>query len=95
MGTEYGVEAHEVEAVLGPLVGERSGGEPDESWYAHLSSRQALLEAAAARLATQRAELVAHMHADGSQSYATLAVALGLSRARVQQLVERGRDVVR
>lgn len=39
-----------------------------------------------------RARVVAELHMDG-WSFAKIATELGLSRSRVQQLVQRGRDV--
>lgn len=41
-------------------------------------------------LAIERAKVLAEMHAAG-QSYAQIAERVGLTRARAQQLVERGR----
>lgn len=85
-----GVEPQELAAVLDGLIGDRAADEHDLAWYAHLTSRQALLTAAAAEVAGMRARLVAGLHAEG-QSYAAIAATTGLTRGRVQQLVERGR----
>jgi len=84
----WGVEPAEVDALLDAVVGDRNDTDLAH-WYAHLSSRQALLTAAASRVADLRAGTVAGMHAEGL-SYARIAGTVGMSRARVQQLVERG-----
>lgn len=87
----YAADPDELAALLTTVVGTRSVDEVDESWYAWLSGRQALLQAAVDRVSHQRAALVALMHSEVGQSYATVAARTGLSRARVQQLVERSR----
>ena len=58
--------------------------------YVEATRAQVLHQAVAAALADQRARIRARMHASGL-SYQKIADATGLTRARVQQLVERGR----
>ena len=53
---------------------------------------QVLQQAVADRLADARASVVSGMH-KGGLSYAQIAAAAGLSRARAQQLAERGRKL--
>jgi hypothetical protein len=85
-----GVEPQELAAILDGLVGDQDTAEHDLVWYVHLTSRQALLAAAVDEIAGMRSRAVAGMHAAG-ESYAGIAAVTGLTRARVQQLVERGR----
>ncbi|MGV7251943.1 helix-turn-helix domain-containing protein [Mycobacterium kansasii] len=61
--------------------------------YEHAGREQQSAEAVVTRMSDLRARCLAELHADG-WSYATIAAATGLSRARVQQLVQRGADVV-
>lgn len=63
--------------------------------YYDLTRDQLAHDSASKRLADARAKVLARMHADGL-SYATIADRLGgtLTRARVQQLVERGRQLL-
>jgi hypothetical protein len=86
----YGVEEHEVLAVLAELVGDREGEDPFW-WFTYLSSRHALLLAVASRVADLKAltadEIYRGMGED--RSYGKLGDALNLSRSRAQQLVER------
>lgn len=92
---EYGVEEHEVHAVLDNLVGVRDDADP-AIWYSHLSSSQALLAEVVSRIADQRAlaGLEIYESLQGKdKSYQTLADALNISRSKAQQLVERGRRV--
>jgi len=84
-----GVDPQELAAVLDGLIGDRAADEHDLAWYAHLTSRQALLAAAAAAIAGMRAQLLAGLWRDGA-SYAAIAERTGMSRGRAQQLVERG-----
>lgn len=64
---------------------------PDEvRRYRGLTARQAAAQATVNDLAGERAALLAHWHARGL-SYATIAERTGLTRARVQKMVERGR----
>ena len=60
--------------------------------YGRAGQEQAAAEAVVTRLSDLRARCLAELHTDG-WSYARIAQETGLSRARVQQLVERGRDV--
>jgi len=60
--------------------------------YAEAMTEQAVAEAEVAKWADRRALAVARLSGDG-WSYARIGEALGLSRSRVQQLVERGREV--
>jgi DNA-directed RNA polymerase specialized sigma24 family protein len=62
--------------------------------YLELTREQEAHDAASRRLAALRAQTLAGMHAAGS-SYAQIAEQTGLTRARVQQLVERGRAATR
>ena len=57
-----------------------------------LGAMDAAAEEAVTRLSDLRARCLAELHYDG-WSYAKIAEAVGISRARVQQLVERGSDV--
>lgn len=86
-----GVEPQELATVLNDMVGDQDGDEHDLAWYVHLTSRQALLAAAVDEIAAMRARAVAGIHATDGLSYADIAACTGLTRARVQQLVERGR----
>ncbi|QWF85615.1 hypothetical protein [Amycolatopsis sp. CA-230715] len=90
----YGVEEHEVQAVLAELVGDREGEDP-AWWLTHLNSRHALLLAVASRVADLKAlaadEIYRSMGED--RSYAKLGATLNLSRSRAQQLVERAARV--
>ncbi|EWM19798.1 hypothetical protein [Kutzneria sp. 744] len=88
----YGVEEHEVLAVLATLVGDRDGEDPSW-WFTHLSSRRALLLEVAGRVADMTAHTAAEIYQDmgDNRSYAKLGAALNLSRSRAQQLVERAR----
>jgi DNA-directed RNA polymerase specialized sigma24 family protein len=61
--------------------------------YARAGAEQAAAEQLVSYLTDLRARCLAELHVDG-WSYARIAGSTGLSRARVQQLVERGRDVV-
>lgn len=88
----YGVEEQEVEAIYDSLVGDREG-EDLLHRYMYLSSRQSLFAAVATRLAGERADLAAELYQEMGEgrSYAKVADALGTSRSRVQQWIERGR----
>jgi hypothetical protein len=52
----YGVEPAEVDQIVGQQVGERTIGEEDETWFMHLSSQLALLQAAAEQVSALRDE---------------------------------------
>lgn len=90
----YGVEEHEVLAVLAELVGDREGEDPSW-WFTHLSGRHALLLAVASRVADMKARTANEIYHDMGEgrSYAKLGAALNLSRSRAQQLVERAARV--
>lgn len=61
--------------------------------YERAGREQAAAESVVTRLSDLRARCLAELHADG-WSLARIAEGTGLSRARVQQLVKRGADVV-
>lgn len=71
------------------LIGER---EDDQAiaWYLHLTERQRVLDAVSQGIAHERAAACWELAQEGA-SYATIAGLTGLTRARVQQLVERAR----
>jgi hypothetical protein len=92
----YGVEEHEVQAVLDFLVGERDPGVDPLARYAELSSRQTLLAEVGQRIADLRAQIGYDIYrslGEGrrERSFAWLAELVGTSRSRAQQFVERGR----
>lgn len=92
--TTLGCEAEpsDVEAIVQGVLGEIEVGWPGDpsAQYAALTSSLVLYRAAASRLGDERAALIARMNA-GGQSYTEIAGATGLTRARVQQLAEKGR----
>lgn len=57
--------------------------------YQRATAKEVRLRKAADKAAAERASEVAKMHRSG-MSYGQIAEATGLSRSRVQQLVERG-----
>ena len=80
----------EVDAVWAALIGER---EPDDMmWWTHLSTLPAVLARVTERVHDERAAIAERWHRNGD-SFATIGTRVGLSRARAQQLVERGRLV--
>jgi len=82
----------EVDAAWAALIGKP--GEVDAmAWWTHLVTRRALLTAVSARIGDELAALAERWHRDGD-SFATIGTRTGLSRARAQQLVERGRLVL-
>lgn len=89
MAEGYGVESTDVDAVWDVLVGEHDVDD-DMPWWLHLSTRMALLESVSRRIADERGRIAAGWHRNGD-SYAVIAERVGMSRARAQQLVERGR----
>lgn len=91
----YGVEDHEIQAIYDALVGDR-GGEDVLPRYMHLSSRQSLFAAVVDRLACERAALATEVYQSlgEGRSYAKVAEALGVSRSRAQQMIERSRAQV-
>ena len=90
MSTE--VDPGEVDAVWRALIGER-GGVDAMAWWTHLSTRLPQLAAVMVRISDERAAIAERWHRNGD-SYATIGARTGLSRARAQQLVERGRLVL-
>lgn len=58
--------------------------------YRKATAKEARLRKAADQAASERASEIAKMHESG-MSYAAIADATGLSRSRVQQLVERAK----
>lgn len=87
--TGYAPEPADVAAHLATLDDNVWGGDPLPA-YLEATRAQALHQAVAAAIADRRAVLLARMH-DGGASYRQIADVTGLTRARVQQLVERGR----
>lgn len=83
----YEPEPADVEAFLAD--GDGWGGDP-LPMYVEATKAQVLHQAVAERWALRRATLLAQMNACGV-SYQQIADVTGLSRPRVQQLVERGR----
>ena len=79
-------EPADLEAALGAAL---STGSPMDR-YLTAGLDLAVAEAEVARCADERARALADLHGEG-WSYARIAEATGLSRARAQQLVERGR----
>lgn len=61
--------------------------------YELAGRKQVEAQEAVVRLSDLRARALAELHVDG-WSFAKIAAATGITRARAQQLVERGRDVV-
>jgi DNA-directed RNA polymerase specialized sigma24 family protein len=85
----YEAEPTEVEALTADLA---DHADDPSAMFARASAMEALYRAAANRAADYRARACARMSMDGL-SYAQIAKLTGLTRSRVQQLVERGRDV--
>lgn len=81
----------EVDAVWAALIGERGKGDVRE-WWTYLSTRPAVLAAVSVRIHDERAAVAEHWHRVDGDSYATIGARIGLTRARAQQLVERGRE---
>lgn len=66
------------------------------AWYAALTDRVALVEAALEVGRTRRAQVVAHLHDTFGQSYAEIAASQeGLSPQRASQLAAKGRPHIR
>jgi len=59
-----------------------------------LTTQQGAAQAAVDRIGAERARVLAAWHAESGLSYAKLGVVVGLKRGTVQQLVERGRDLI-
>lgn len=87
----YEADKDEVEALLDNVSGDALAEHDPVIRYTMLSKDSVLLRAAVDRLGVERARTVAAMHAPGGMSYSQIGEALGLSKARAQQLVERGR----
>ena len=85
-------ESTEVDAVWGALIGARGEVDAMARWT-HLSTRLPQLAAVMVRISDERAAIAERWHRNGD-SYATIGARTGLSRARAQQLVERGRLVL-
>lgn len=87
-GDGYGFAPSDAHALWAALIGDREGGDamPRFVW---LSSRGALL-AEVARLVSEERSLIAARWSGDGDSYATIAARTGLTRSRVQQLVQRG-----
>lgn len=85
------IEPTAVDAVWAALIGERDAD--DMKRWTHLSTCPALLAAVTERVHDERAVLAERWHRNGD-SFATIGTRIGLSRARAQQLVERGRLVL-
>ena len=88
----YKADPAEVTAAVAEVIAHiaaSSPGGPLKS-YAALTAEAAYYQAVCERLTDIRAAVVAQMNTDG-MSYAGIAEMTGLSRARVQQLAEKGR----
>jgi len=84
----------EVAAVWAALIGE--GGEVDDmAWWTYLSTRPAVLAAVSVRIHDERAAVAEHWYRVDGDSFATIGSRVGLSRARAQQLIERGRRQIK
>ncbi|MFI8977145.1 hypothetical protein ACIGO9_29980 [Nocardia asteroides] len=88
----FGVEPSDLEALLSGLMGCISLDD-ELDLYAYLSSRQALLSAAVETVAARRRATVYNLYVDlgEDRSYARVAALIGLTRARVQQMIEQHR----
>lgn len=90
MAEGYEAEPHEVDAVWQALIGERNVDD-DMEWWTHLSARLALLAEVERRVHDERARITETWHRVHGDSFAAIGGRVGLTRARAQQLVERGR----
>lgn len=59
-----------------------------------LTAEQSAAQAEVDRIGVARARLLARIHAKAGLSYAKIGALVGLKRGTVQQLVERGRELV-
>ena len=59
-----------------------------------LTVEQNVAQAEVDRIGAERARLLARVHAETGLSYAKIGALVGLKRGTVQQLVERGRELV-
>lgn len=60
-----------------------------------LTVKQHIAQTEVDRIGAARAMLLASWHAESGLSYAKIGVEVGLKRATVQQLVERGREIMK
>lgn len=90
----YEAEPTEVDAVWQAVVGERDIDD-DMEWWTHLSSRLALLAETERRVHDERARIAERWSRVDGDSFAAIGDRIGLTRARAQQLVERGRELAR
>ncbi|MER6830917.1 hypothetical protein ABT352_33325 [Streptosporangium sp. NPDC000563] len=87
----YEADPADVEALLDTAISDALA-EPDPLIrYTLLTKDLVLYEALVGRIAQERYRTVAAMSSPGGMSYAAIGDALGMSRSRAQQLVERGR----
>jgi len=88
----YEADPEEVQALLDVVLADIAP-EPDPAIrYVMLTKELVAYQALVSRIADERARAVAAIHKPGGMSYAEIAKALQLgTRARAQQLVERGR----
>lgn len=90
MAADYAAEPQDVEALVALVAAVDLVLDPLERYH-RASADQELHSAVVTRLSEIRASAVAELHRSGS-SYAQIASTTGLTRARVQQLVEAGRS---
>jgi hypothetical protein len=83
----YAAEPAEVDALIDALVGARDPGETPEAWWMHLSSRLALLAAAARTVEGLRDDLVLSLVSESTER--AVAARLGLSPTRPGQMARR------
>lgn len=83
------VDPEAVDNAWDALVGARV--DDGMGWWNHLGECRAVVAAVLGRTAEERAATLARWHARGGVSYADIAKEVGLTRARVQQLVQQGR----
>ncbi|GAA0853567.1 hypothetical protein ACFQVD_26330 [Streptosporangium amethystogenes subsp. fukuiense] len=87
----YEADPADVEALLDTAISDALE-EPDPLIrYTLLTKDLVLYEALVGRIAQERYRTVAVMSSPGGMSYGQIGEALGMSRSRAQQLVERGR----
>jgi DNA-directed RNA polymerase specialized sigma24 family protein len=90
----YEAEPSEVRALADAELAPVFEGWPGDyrAQYSAITSRLVTMQAAVDLIAAERARVVAAMHEQDGMSYAQIADALGMSRARAQQLCQAGRD---
>lgn len=81
----------EATAAWDMLIGDRAGAD-DMAWWNQLTARATVLDDVKHRISDERATIAARWHA-GGESFAVIGQRVGLTRARAQQLVERGRKL--